>query len=373
MAPPLVITNDLNLSARELTALSVEVTVTGGSGFVQGTVLPTAPPGFALDGGGIGGDPVLLVWQYPVPGIWSVTVRISDDFDPLNFDEATFTITVRHAPVSSIITEAMGVKQFLGDPLDQSPSIRQIVLELETEYLQMTNQVNNRGLAQHVGEYLLTTSQDVNRYVLDIPAGDFYKALSVVTVPEEATVTGGEYDQRTTVTGGDDRELGLEFFDLEHGSYEWAYLAKNRGQVLSSSHDSQLIAFYKTLITGEGEKVVVELRPTPSGEQRYKILYQITDWWDRVFENPSNGVTDVEFKLPHSSQRMMIRALVGMNLIQKGVVRWALNDEYNMKRGQVVYNGLKDRFARYKETYEDYIDTLDHHDVVFIELFGDRL
>jgi hypothetical protein len=372
MASPLAITTSPTQTGRDGQAIDLVLTVVDAIGEIQGSFVGTPPPGVFLSGGGIAGA-VHIEWPFPAIGTWEVTVTIDDQDIPPNTDTETFTFTIYPKPTSSIILEAMGVKQMLGDPLDQAPSIRQIVLELEAEYQHITNIVNNRGQAQHIGELVITTVENQTRYVLDVPSQDFFKALSMTSIPASATVTGGEHDYRVEVTSGDDHENILEFFELEHGAFEWAYMAKNRGQVLSSSHDSQLVGFYKTLVDGEGEKLVLEMRPTPARAQRYRLLYQITDWWDRVFASPNAGVNDIEFRLPHSSQRMMIRATVGMNLIQKGVVKWALNDEYNAKRGQVVLQGLKDRFDRYSTAFNEYLDTLEHEDVVFIELWADRL
>jgi len=275
---------------------------------------------------------------------------------------------------TTLMNEVFGVRQFLGSPLEQAPSTRQIIQELEAEYHQLTMEVSNRGQAQLVGEVMITTAQNDRRYQLpDEAAANFYKALSVTTVPANATVTGDHYDKVVSVDSGDDREQTLEFMELAHFSDDWAWLAPSRGQLFGSAHDSQAIAFYKVVHPEEGEQVFMELRPTPNAEQRYMILYQITDWWDRIFLGGLDGVQNNDFQMPHSSQRMMIRCYAALNLIQKAVVKWSLNDEYNAMRGTVVSDGLKDRLERYRKAYEDWLDTLEHGDVVYVELWQDRL
>jgi hypothetical protein len=273
---------------------------------------------------------------------------------------------------TTLLREVTAVRQFLGDPLEQAPSVRQIVKELEAEYHQLGIESSNRGLTQHIGEVVITTNQHQRRYELGIEADQFYKALGITTIPANATVTGDATSKRVTIETGDDRESSLEFTELNRFGDSWPHLAANRGQLFGSSHDSQAVAVYKTIKPGTGEAIVMEFRPTPNSEQRYLLMYQITDWWDTMLSS-TDGADDPLFKLPHPSQRMMIRARVGLNLIQKGIVKWALNDDYNMRRGEVVLNGLKERAERYKKTYEDYLDTLEHGDIVYVDLFSDRL
>lgn len=278
---------------------------------------------------------------------------------------------------TTLLKEVFGVRQFLGDPLSQAPSTRQIIQELEAEYQQLTGETANRGGAQHVGEKIITTVAGQMRYDLapDQPGEpeEIYKVLSVTTVPEAAVITGDSHDKDVTVSSGDDREDSLEFMELERFSDDWPYLAPNRGQIFGSSHDSQAVAFFKVIDPQLGEVLRMELRPTPSEAQRYRVLYQLTDWWDRVFQNSALGAADTDFKMPHTSQRMMVRCYAGLNLIQKNVVKWALNEEYNTQRAAVVQFGLKDKLERYRKTYEDFLDTMEHGDVIYVELWGDRI
>lgn len=274
---------------------------------------------------------------------------------------------------TTLLKEVFGVRQFLGDPLEQAPSVRQVVRELEAEYQYLMIDASNRGMSQHVGETVITTEADQRRYELGVEADQFYKILSVNTVPADAVITGDDSTKRVTVTSGDGREQNIEMVELERFNDDWSDLRAGRGQLFSSTHDAQMVAFYKTIQEGVGEVLTAEFRPTPTSAQRYMILYQITDWWDRLFSASTDGANDYSFRLPHSSQRMLIRARVAMNLLKAGVVKWALNDDYNVRRGTVVEAGLKDKIMRYTDAYERYLDTLEHGDVVYVELFGDRL
>lgn len=275
---------------------------------------------------------------------------------------------------TTFLKEIFGVRKMLGDPLDQAPSTRQIADELDLELQQLLLDASNRGLAQHVGELVIDTVAGQRRYEIGAPEFDtFYKALSVSTIPEGAVVTGDYANKRVTVSGGDDRMYDLELVDMDKMNADWAFAAPNRGQLFTSNHDAQQIAFFKVIDPTVGEKLVVELRPTPNAAQQYLLTYQMTDVWDTLLGGSTDGVTDANFKIPHPSQRGMVRCRVALNLIGKGVTKWALNDRYNLMRGKLVKDGLTDRYERYKQTYDDYLDELEHGDVVYIELYGDRL
>lgn len=282
---------------------------------------------------------------------------------------------------TNLSREIFGVKAMLGDPLDQSPSIRQICDELEAEYQTVTNEVNNKGNSQHIAEEILTTSVGKRSYDIGSIAKDFYKALSVTTIPSTAVLTpvaGDPQGNTITVSSGIGRSHSLEFTELENINDDWGHLRSNSGQLMGSSHDSQMIAIYKVIIPQQGEVVRVEMRPTPNSAQKYLILYQTTDWWDKsapianaVSEDTGAIVTQLPFNLPHSSQRMYVRALVARNLLP--ITRWGLDDVYNVRRHDHVREMLDRRIDRYRKVYEDYLDTMDHGGMIYIELFGDRL
>lgn len=267
---------------------------------------------------------------------------------------------------STILQEVLGVRQMLSGPLSQSPSFQDILEELEAEYQFVTGDTNNTANAWQVATTTITTEADVDDY--PICANDFYKALSVVTVPAN-TATQPEYQ--------------LEFVELEHINKDWAWLGTGKGQYMYSSHDSQLIAFYHKITNG-GEEVRVQLRPMPSQAQEYKILYQVTDWWPRVTMEdvrPCNscgsssgcGCVPVPdgFRMPHSSQRFYTRALAAQNLLLSGKVRWSSDPVKDFTKGKLISDGLAVRIARYKKVYDEYIDSLDQPDITLISSWAD--
>jgi len=252
---------------------------------------------------------------------------------------------------TTILSEITGVRVMLNNPLPQSPSFKDILEELEAEYQHLTNSLNNTGNAWQIENYTLTTAAGTYEYEINPASGEFYKALNVTTVPDDDSI---------------DPQYLLEFTELEHIPKEWAWLGQSRGQYMYSSHDSQMIAFYRQ-ITDSGEKLYCQLRPTPTRVQTYNILYQVTDWWPRV------GETDnLTFKMPHASQKFYIRALVAQNLLLKGMVKWSFDDVKNYKTGTLVAQALEIRLARYKQAYDEYIDSLDNPDLTMIDVWADE-
>lgn len=251
---------------------------------------------------------------------------------------------------TTVLSEVMGVRVMLNNPMPQAPAFKDILEELEAEYQHLTNDLNNTGNAWQVDNYTLTTVAGTYEYEITPTNKEFYKALNVTTIPSNTSV---------------DPQYVLEFTELEHMPQEWAWLGQNRGQYMYSSHDSQMIAFYRK-ITVSGEKLYCQIRPTPTEAQSYNILYQVTDWWGRI----SSG-TGTDFYMPHSSQRFYIRALVAQNLLLKGMVRWSFDDVRNFKTGQLVAKSLEVRINRYKQAYDEYIDSLDNPDLTMIDAWAD--
>lgn len=239
----------------------------------------------------------------------------------------------------------------LNNPLPQSPSFRDILDELEAEYQHVTNDTNNTGNAWQTNTYTLTTTAGQYDYQIVTDNDDFFKALSVTTVPENVDA---------------DPQYVLEFTEFEHLPKEWAWLGQNKGQYMTSSHDSQLIAFYRKIAT-TGEQIWCRLAPTPAQTQDYTILYQVTDWWPLV--DASNSRT---WKLPHSSQRFYIRSLVAQNLLMSGRVRWSYDNLQNYKMGELVEKGLEIKLKRYEAVYNEYKDSLDNPDIVMADAWADE-
>jgi hypothetical protein len=251
---------------------------------------------------------------------------------------------------NTVLQEVQGVRQMLSNPLTQSPSFKDILEEMEAEYQAVTNQTNNTGNAWQTDNHTLTTVAGTYDYEIAPANGDFYKALNVTTIPSNVDI---------------DPQFTLEFTELEHIPQEWSWLGQNKGQYMYSSHDSQIIAFYRK-ITSAGAQLRCQIRPTPASVETYNILYQVTDWWPKV-----DDVADLGFTLPHSSQRFYVRALVAQNLLLKGMVKWSYDTMANYKQGELVFKGLETRIRRYKEQYDEYIDSLDNPDITYISSWAD--
>lgn len=242
---------------------------------------------------------------------------------------------------STPLTEIFGVRAMLNSPLNQSPSVLQIVEELEAEYQTLSNDLNNTSNAWAVETYTLTATQGVRAY--QITATDFFKALVVTTVPANDAAP----------------ENVLEFTELEHLPQEWSWLGENHGQLLDSRHSSALIAFYRKLGT-TGEEIWCEIRPTPIQTETYKITYMVGDWWSRVFGN-----SNYTYSLPHPPMKHLIRAMVAKNLLLKGAVKWSYDPAENLRRAQFTLQSLEDKIARYNKIYQEYKDGLDGADIVY--------
>lgn len=238
--------------------------------------------------------------------------------------------------------ELFGIRGQMGYPLDNSPSLKQIISEMHAEYQHLTNDSNNTGQSWQVDEYTFSSVIGQKTYLISIPLGDFYKALTVTTVPADSS-THPEYP--------------LEFVEMEHISEEWGWLNQSKGQLFNSSHDSGIIAFYRK-ITANTSGIYAEIRPVPARVQQYKILFQQTDWFTQAME--STIAT-----LPHSSQRFYLQALVARNLVMAGLVKWSFDDKKNYFRSVAVLRSLEQKIDRYKPAYEQYIASLDNPDVTY--------
>lgn len=273
---------------------------------------------------------------------------------------------------TTVMKEVMGVRGFLGDPLPQSPSTDQILEELEAEYQHITNRANNTGNSWLVNDYHLESVAGQQDYRLDIDVNQFHKPLSVTTIPEGSVITYESGKTGLTINAenaGRAEENILELTELEHMPAGYNWLKMSGGSAFGSNHSSELLAIYRKM-SPSGEKIVVQIRPVPNTSgQNYRILYQVTDWWDSLFE-ADNSLAQ---KLPNSSQRMFIRALVAMNLLGKGVVKWALNSNYNMERAKLIAPGLKLRIDRYEGAFEEYLTSLDNPDITYSDNWADSV
>lgn len=251
---------------------------------------------------------------------------------------------------TTIQAEVLGVRSMLNNPLPQAPSYNDILEEMQAEYQNITNLTNATANSWQVANYTLTSVAGQYEYTITPANDDFFKALNVTTVPPDVDT---------------DPQYMVEFTELEHIPKEWGWLGENQGQFLMSSHDSQLIAFYRT-ITSSGSAIKCQIRPTPTRVQDYNILYQVTDWWPQVLVSLGK-----EFTLPHSSQRFYIRALVAQNLLLKGNVSWSFDADRDAATAKLVESGLSARLARYQEGFNEYRGSLDNPDITFITSWAD--
>lgn len=249
---------------------------------------------------------------------------------------------------STLMNELNGVRSMLGNPLPQAPTIKDITEELEAVYQENTNIGNNTGIAWQVDSFVLTATAGQRTYVLDPDVViDFYKALTVTTVP----------------TSDSDPEYTLEFTEIEHLPQEWAWLGQNQGILLDSSHSSGLVAFYRQLGRA-GEEIVCELRPTPNSTQQYTVWYQVGDWWERVFQN-----SDTAYTLPNKEYRFYFRALAARNLLPK--CQWSYGQD--KERYENIKEMLDRRIVMSKKVYDDGLATIDNADVIRLDSYADTV
>jgi hypothetical protein len=247
--------------------------------------------------------------------------------------------------LASLLTELHGVRSILGSPLDNSPSAEDITEALEEVYQLVVNRTNNTGNAWQIGTLNIVTAAETTVYQIETQYDDFYKALSVVTIPETSS----------------DPEYRLEFVEVEHIPQEWAYVTSQGGQLFSSSHSAQYIAFYRKL--GEdGETVWCEIRPAPDGVEYYKITYQVGDFWQKV--------DDTGYGMPHKEQRFHLRRLAAATLLPK--CRWSYDEGKNLIRKAEIEKTLERAIAMGAPAFESHIASLDQANVVELETYGDR-
>lgn len=251
--------------------------------------------------------------------------------------------------MNTFLRDALGVRDMLGSPLEQSPSFEEIFFELDAEYQSLTNQLNLTGDAWTHNEITVTTVAGQRTYQILPTNNDFYKALKVVTVPDNIS---------------QDPEYVLEFAEVEHLSNEWAWLGQNKGQLFDSSHDSQLVAFYRKM-GAAGEEVWIELRPTPASVQQYRIVYQQSVWEEL------SRAAGKDYTSPHSALRTYIRCCAARNILQRQRVKWSFDEAKNAARIASMLAGIETRIRTLQTEVNNYRLGLDHSDVVHIDAWAD--
>jgi len=245
--------------------------------------------------------------------------------------------------VASLLDEIQGVRNILANPLPNAPTPEDISDALQEVYQYANNRTNNTGNAWQIGTLNITTVAETYVYQIETQYDDFYKALSVVTVPETAT----------------DPEYPLEFVEVEHIPEEWSWITSNGGRLYYSDHSVQYIAFYRKMGTA-GETIWVEMRPVPDRVETYKITYQVGDFWNRV--------ANTDYGMPHREHRFHLRRLAAQTLLPK--CKWNFGDNNQMK--SEIRETLDRAIAMGAPAFEDHISSLDQANVIELELFGDR-
>lgn len=246
--------------------------------------------------------------------------------------------------MSSLLTEIHGVRSILGNPLSNAPSPEDIAEALEEVYQYATNRTNNTGNAWQIGTLNIVTVAETTTYQIQTQYDDFYKALSVVTVPETSS----------------DPEYTLEFVEVEHIPSEWQWITSSGGRLYASTHSGKYIAFYRKMGT-DGETIWCEMRPAPDDVETYKITYQVGDWWNRV--------ADTDYTMPHKEHRFHLRRLAAQTLLPK--CKWNYGDNNQIKAE--IREVLDRAIMMGAKAFEDHIASLDQANVVELELFGDRV
>lgn len=245
--------------------------------------------------------------------------------------------------MSSLLSEIHGVRSVLGYPLSNAPTSEDIAEALEESYQWAVNRTNNTGNSWQIGTLNIITVANTYVYQIETQFDDFYKALSVVTVP--------------TVTG--DPEYTLEFVEVEHIPEEWQWITTEGGRLYWSSHSAKYIAFYRKLGV-DGETIWCEIRPVPDRAETYKITYQVGDWWSRI--------SATTYGMPHKEHRFHLRRLAARTLLPK--CKWNYGDNSLMKAE--VKETLDRAIAMGAPAFEEHIASLDNANVVELETFGDR-
>jgi hypothetical protein len=241
------------------------------------------------------------------------------------------------------------VRRRLRDPLNQSPTPRQILDRAIDEYRNAVMRANNTGNAWAVKEFTITTLDNVRRY--ETTATDFSKALLVATVP-------------SSTPGVVEPETALEFTQLEQLPRDWEFLAKMSSWSLwgwNIPQNARYAACYRSVET-TGFKNYIEIRPTPDAGEQYRVLYQVGDFSGSI-------ASDLSFNFPFPELDFYFQTLVCDGLLP--MTRWSADeaaDDSLMKKLGTQY--LKD-LARYEQTFMNFVASLSNTDIVYGESFAD--
>lgn len=230
--------------------------------------------------------------------------------------------------------------------MPNAPTAEDIVEALNEVYQWTTNRTNNTGNAWQINTTTIVATEGTFVYEIETQHNDFYKALSVVTIPASEN----------------DPEYPLEFVEVEHIPEEWSWVTETGGQLYgSSSHAGRYIAFYRKMGT-DGETIWCEIRPVPTQDENYKITYQVGNYWDRV--------VDTDYELPHKEYKFHLRRLAASTLLHK--TRWSYDAAANQQRKQEVAATLDRAIEMGAKAFDDHIASLDQANIVEMETYGDK-
>lgn len=238
-----------------------------------------------------------------------------------------------------------------GLPLAQSPSPTAILERAVDEFQNCTQKVSNRGDAWSIKEFVLTTEDNVRRYLIEQP--DFGKALLVATIPE---------DNRHL-------EMELEFTQLEQLPNDWAWLSNTQSGFglwcgWGVSQRARYVAFFRQLESSGGFRPYMEIRPAPVADEEYRILYQVGEWGSQIS-------SDLLFAFPFPEVGYYFVALVANCLLP--ITRWTADKVGDMATKTEIKAGLIEDLQRYQPVFDDFVSSLNHPKMIFAESYADSL
>ena len=232
--------------------------------------------------------------------------------------------------MSSIETMQANVLLRLGEPVEQKPSDRIVLLNLSTQIQSYINEANLSAKPWVVAELDLNVSPNTEDY--PIPATDFGKPLMVRTV----WASNPAHIERT-----------VDFFELQDLNFDWN-LPKNFGNTFfnldGSPHTALRMAFFRK---SGLDQAYVRVLPVPQLAATYQILYQIGKYGEE------QAVETVPVLPQHHA---LIEVRTAISLLP--MAQWsddAAKD--SSKRGELAMS-LKNDALRLENEFQHYIATV---------------
>lgn len=222
----------------------------------------------------------------------------------------------------------LNVRTWLGDPLSQRPSDKQVYLTLFT---QIQSFFNRAALSSHpwaVGELYLTVAPSQEDYPLPTDSS-FGKPIQVRTV----------YPANPSHI-----ERDVDFYEIEDINFDWPY-PKDYGSLIfnpdGSPHTAQRMGFFRK---GGNDQVYVRVIPIPAQPATYQVLYQIGDWVDYA------AVDDAPMLPEHHS---LIEIRSALSLLP--LTWWSEDKVDNAARRRELSIALAAQESRLASEFNDYI------------------